>query len=540
MNLFERLPKEDVRLMKTYLDWYGDYEDSRPAIALDHMDYFLRFWNVNKVPLYKMFGEQFILKKEVQFSKSVESMMRDLESQLFYNCKNAKAETFRKNYVNYVNCHFGDWDERERLWSFVDNSRTLAINRWDGEDFIVPAAATITGREIQVSTNCKVIKMLGKLADAFGVSEGYEEYRQIHSQILNQKRIKGTLCLSIHPMDYITMSDNDCGWDSCMKWVDEAGDYRIGTIEMMNSPCVVVAYLESDTPMHVCDRLWNSKKWRQLYIVNEDIILGNRQYPYVNAELQGVAINWLRDLAMADSTFGPYEDNTTEVHNKETNTICGGSRVYFNIHTSMMYNDVYDGRLAYLNPRIAKYNTYDLNFSGPAVCTACGKEIEPDEVETYIVRCMDCDGCWRCANCGNRHYDDNYYEVNNCRYCDWCYHHELESCEICGKKVIDANRITLYLPCSENDKTNFLGDRYYICMCDDCFDKPEEYEKHFGPMVEIKSYYGGYSKYGFMLKNISNKGLRPGDLNEYTINRLKRLRDCKNPAEYYDIWNSGY
>ena len=539
MNLFERLPKEDVRLMKTYLDWYGDHEDSRPAIALDHMDYFLRFWNVNKESLYKMFGEQFILKKEVQFSKSVESIMRDLENQLFYNCKNAKAETFRKNYVNYVNCHFGDWDERERLWSFVDNSRTLATNRWDGEDFVVPADATITGREIQVSTNCKVIKMLGKLADAFGVSDGYEEYRQIHSQILNQKRIKGTLCLSIHPMDYITMSDNDCGWDSCMRWIDDAGDYRIGTLEMMNSPYVVVAYLESDTPMYICgDNQWNSKKWRQLYIVNEDIILGNRQYPFVNAELQGVAINWLRDLAMVDSAFGPYEDNTTEIYNKETNTICGGSRVHFDIYTSMMYNDVYDGRLAYLNPRIAEHSTYDLNFSGPAVCTGCGEVIEPGDVETYVVRCMDCDGSWKCAHCGDRHYGDDYYEVDGYRYCDWCYHNELNSCEICGEKVVDANRITLYLPRSEDDKTNYLGDRYYVCMCDDCFDKPEEYEKHFGPMVKIESYYGGYAKYGFMLKNISNKGLHLGNLTDYTINRLKRLRECKNPAEYYDIWNS--
>ena len=539
MNLFERLPKEDVQLMKTYLDWYGDHDGERCAIDINHMDYFLRFWNINKMSLYRMFGEQFIIKKEVQFKKSVKSLMADLEDNLIGGCENIQAKNFRKNYINYVNNHFGDWNERECLWCFVD-SYSLAHNRWAGEDFIVPAEATITGREIQVSKDCKVVKMLGKLAEAFGITEGYEEFRQIHSQILNQKKVKGTLCLSIHPLDFITMSDNDSGWDSCMKWVEEAGDYRLGTIEMMNSPCVVVAYLESDTPMDVCDGYWNNKKWRQLYIVNKDIILGNRQYPYVNNELQGTAIKWLRDLATADPAFGPYEENTTEVYNKEKNTVCGGNRVSFNIYTSIMYNDVYDGRLAYLNPGLAEISQYDLNFSGPAVCTACGEVIEPGEVEPYIVRCMSCDGAWKCSHCGDRHYGNDYYEVNGYRYCDWCYHNELDTCEICGEKVIDANRITLYLPRSENDKANYLGDRYYVCMCDSCFDRPEKYEKYFGPMIEIESYYGGYPKLGFMLKNISNKGLRLGSLTEYTINRLKRLRDCKNPAKYYDIWNNGY
>ena len=55
MNLFERLPEEDVRLMKTYMDWYSDHDSDRPAIELERMDYFLRFWNTNKASLYKMF-----------------------------------------------------------------------------------------------------------------------------------------------------------------------------------------------------------------------------------------------------------------------------------------------------------------------------------------------------------------------------------------------------------------------------------------------------------------------------------------------------
>ena len=38
------------------------------------------------------------------------------------------------------------------------------------------------------------------------------------------------------------MSDNNSGWESCMSWRNN-GCYRRGTVEMMNSPYVIVAYL---------------------------------------------------------------------------------------------------------------------------------------------------------------------------------------------------------------------------------------------------------------------------------------------------------
>jgi hypothetical protein len=538
MNLFEMLPKEDVRLMKTYLDWYGDHDGERPAMPLEDMNYFLRFWSEEKINLFHMLGNQLIVKREMVFNKSLEELAREVDQKMIYNCC-GPAETFRRNYIDYINNHFDEWEMRDLLWRFVDHSYDIADNRYTYRSFVVPASATVNGREIQVSEGCKLIKMLGKLAEAFGITEGYEEYRQLHSQILNQKKIKGTLCLSIHPMDYITMSDNNCGWQSCMQWMDEAGDYRLGTIEMMNSPCVVVAYLEADEPMYICTNgTWNNKKWRQLYIVNRDIILGNRQYPYVNPEIQGQVINWLRDLAMADPNYGPYEETTTNIRNKEHNIICGGRDVYFDIYTSIMYNDVYDDRLAYLNPNIAGNSShYDLNFSGEAVCTGCGDIIEPGDVEPYIVRCNSCDGSWRCSHCGDRHYGDNYYEVNGNYYCDWCYHNELDQCETCGEVLEDANRVMIYLPRNENDKTNYLADRYYVSLCDYCFDHPEAYEAEFGPMIKFPSYYGGYEKYGFLLKNITDRGLEMGNLTPYNIDRLRRLRDCESPRDYHLIWN---
>ena len=92
--------------------------------------------------------------------------------------------------------------------------------------------------------------------------EEFEDFRIKHSRILSEKEFIGRLSLSIHPLDFMTMSDNDSDWSSCMSW-RTCGSYRRGTVEMMNSPCVVVAYLSASKPM-VLDRgshfKWNIKK----------------------------------------------------------------------------------------------------------------------------------------------------------------------------------------------------------------------------------------------------------------------------------------
>ena len=56
-----------------------------------------------------------------------------------------------------------------------------------------------------------------------------------------------------------------------MSWF-EKGEYRQGTVEMMNSECVVVAYLESTTNMTIRDGEWNSKRWRELFVVDENVL----------------------------------------------------------------------------------------------------------------------------------------------------------------------------------------------------------------------------------------------------------------------------
>ena len=448
---------------------------------------------------------------------------------------------------------------------FTDNWKMLIDNIYDGPTFTIPANFTKNGRPLVVNHNCKLVKMLGKIANAIEVempiyycstcgcwytepreccertvikTSGYELFRQAHSQVLNQKQIKGNLCLSIHPLDYLTMSDNDCGWTSCMSWMKEVGDYRLGTIEMMNSNCVVVAYIESHEPMLVCGSNWNNKRWRQLYIVTREVILGNRQYPYDSDEIQGVTIRWLRELMGHVPGYGPYPEETIQLRNERWNTI-RDKKIRFHFYSGYMYNDIYDYRLAYVaDEKIEDNENYSVYFSGPAVCTGCGGEIELETVDASSVQCRACDGHWYCDFCGTWHpFYEDYYTVNDDYIaCEWCYYNELQECEICGDRHRDEDIVHVYIQIPSENREIIEGFNYnfHVSLCTNCFKDEEKYKALYGPIHEVIDDYGR-TRHAFDLANITESGFNTSDLSTRTIEWMKLMQAAKSDEERINL-----
>jgi hypothetical protein len=134
--------------------------------------------------------------------------------------------------------------------NFIQNKITRLYNDKESLSFVSPK----DGSKVTITLGMKFMKALGKVVEAYNLDqEMFEEFRIAHSQILNDKKLSGRLCLSIHPLDYMTMSDNESDWGSCMSW-REGGCYRRGTVEMMTSPVVVVAYLKSEIDMNLLVR----------------------------------------------------------------------------------------------------------------------------------------------------------------------------------------------------------------------------------------------------------------------------------------------
>lgn len=565
MSLFERLPEEDVTQLHRYLDNYGD--EGNGVISRDRMDYFLRFWSENKEPFFHAFGEQFIVKKEIRFVKDSEELADEMYRALC--CGDVAIREFISKYkraCQNIGNELNDQDIAYQMQYFVEDWDMLVDNVYTGPAFTIPANFTKNGRPLVVNHNCKMVKMLGKIADAIGAempiyycshcgcwynepreccnkatvkTSGYELFRQAHSQVLNQKQIKGNLCLSIHPLDYLTMSDNDCGWSSCMSWMEEAGDYRLGTIEMMNSNCVVVAYVEAKDPLFVCGANWSNKRWRQLYIVTREVILGNRQYPYNSDEIQGVTIRWLRELMGQMPGYGPYPEETIQLKNNSWNTV-RNKRIHFYFYTGYMYNDIYDYRLAYVaDQKIEDGTYYSCNFSGPAVCTSCGDIIELNTVDASVVQCRACDGHWRCDFCGDWHssYDDYYTVDDDYIACDWCYHNELSECEVCGDHHRNDCIAHIYIQFTDTENEEIrdgFNYNFYVSICEDCLNHPEEYEPLFGKLYDVKDSCG-IPRQAFDIRNITEDGFNAGNLSLRTIKWLKLMQATKSDKERIDL-----
>ena len=575
MDLLARLPEEDKDLIHRYIAWYGggDCETDYCAINRNRMDYFLRYWATAKAPFYKMFGEKFILKREISFTKNTDDLEEEMDD-ILRRSADVPTLTFRREYIAFIENHYDmSFELRYQLKRFVNDTSMLVRNVYDGDPIVIPSQFTNNGHPLQINSGAKAIKMLGKICSALDFSvkmyycedcgywdlhrqpgkchcgsekplkefDGYESFRRAHSLALNQKTVRGNLCLSIHPLDFITMSDNECGWSSCMSWMEEAGDYRLGTIEMMNSESVIIAYIEAKEDMCICnaDDKWNNKRWRQLIIVTPELILGNKQYPYFNDVVQGTALRWIRDLAAGTDfsgtpymSYGPYDEESVQISNQNTNTI-GNRRVRFNLYMGgYMYNDIYDLRMGFMK---SNWDGTDLTIDlcGPAVCTSCGDIIPSQDVESSWTTCRDCNGMWQCSKCGDWHYGEPYYAADTDRnYCEYCYSHELHECEICGDRVEHINNVFIELIPADKCPEDLVcyNWTYKIPMCDCCMRRPEDYEVTLGELKETADMWGRIRVVA-RIENINDEGLSRGDLPDDVFNVLTKIRDAKSIEE---------
>ena len=395
MNPIEKITNREIEIFAEIVENHGAPNPNYSSyFDTNNFPFIARFWNEQKQNLFHIFNENLILEKEVSFPMTEEEGREQM-----YQLK--RSSPFIQDFYNWrYNCK--RTIPSLNLLHLVTDSNLYA-NVYDGDTVKID---TYTLRE-----GAKVIKALGKLNQKFIHSKNFEEFRIAHSMVLNQKEIKGTLCLSIHPLDYITMSDNSYDWDSCMSWITDVGSHRCGTIEMMNSPYVVVAYLKGDKPFMD----WSNKKWRSLFIVTKDLISAVKSYPYENKYLTQYCLDWLREL-VESSNYSTYYPSTYSVISGEAFEIKPHKTVEFDITTNFMYDDYYGGHLSYVSTSAS--GTIFINYSGELNCMICGERYYP--YDTCFVGCEECFPFFYCDECDCwRHEDERSDSGENiCRYCE--------------------------------------------------------------------------------------------------------------------------
>lgn len=471
MKVFDLLSQEDREKIIYYVDHYGflNTSNSQGRCNLDE-------WDTNKSQmLIDLFGGQLIIKRPYTYSISANGIAITLSRAIGERSKSEPYwrfyNTFYKDVIPKLPANLYPIHGQQRYSTRLDceittclTSEWLAENIWKGDEYKLNFPS---GHFLKICKGMKLMKLLHKLSEEYGVDEQtFEDFRNWHSTFLNQKYLDGELCLSIHPLDYMTMSDNDNGWTSCMRWgissdwEDEhnPGDYRAGTVECMNSPYAIVAYLHS--PNKTMDigggYQWNNKKWRELFIIHDDIISEIKGYPYQDENLTNTVLMWIKELArdnlnldFDDDEINVNENNKTDLTDKITLNFSfeTGKYMYNDVGTlqkhrarinkeslldRLIHNDVYDNYYTDDRKNNIRNYTVCVPYGGMATCVCCGAWLSDDESSTVV--CHDCEPGYYCVCCGDYIYDT--------RSMVWISDYDSPICESCYEKECAPDDLT--------------------------------------------------------------------------------------------------
>ncbi|MEG0153236.1 MAG: hypothetical protein RR744_08705 [Cellulosilyticaceae bacterium] len=415
-----RMEIADKRKMENYLNTYVRYDFNKG------IDWLEKDWAEAKSHhLFKLMGGELILEKEIEVVKPQEEI-----SNLLYGAFDILSYEIN-GHINrkYKEVPYEDYYNIDRAYQVI--VRGLGGNALKQE-----GSLNIDGKKIVFSKGQKPLKALSTFLKATGidVAESFESFRLEHSRILNDSKLRGTLCLSIHPLDYVTLSDNDCGWESCFS-IKEEGCYQAATLELLNCPSTIVAYLKSSRDMLLCcgeNSTWNSKRWRQLIVAQDDVaIMSNKGYPYRSDEMSKIALDWIKELAEKNCGY----TYSKELFNYDDYLKIGGTRELI-FTTELCYNDIEADNNAHA--RYYKGNGFkttgsdcylnEIKMGGRAYCLACGCIIDDAEE----LACSDCLGRENCSCCGDMENRDDMKELTNGDLvCDYCFHHHIVHCDRC-------------------------------------------------------------------------------------------------------------
>lgn len=477
MDLRNLITEKEYEAMDKYRQTFALDDSSSIERFVSSKD-LLGLWEENKsIFLNTLFQDKLILEKEVCIQAPKKYLCKTLQEIFEHNyVAHNVLKTIRTiiNELVAVNRKTNDnlnfdltyylTDYTSLVCNKIELSHSVTLHRADKPDIVI-------------NSGMKTMKLLQKIAKEYNVAN-FEDLRQAQALATNQKTITGKLCLSIHPLDYMTMSDNNLNWSSCMSW-QEGGCYRLGTVEMMNSPMVIVAYLKDEQDIYITDNFqWNNKKWRILLLATPQFITAIKGYPYQNDELETKCLDWLEALGVNSNV---YYNNHCLTNEDGVAFYNNTNKVYFS--TDFMYNDynlnVQPIRFSDENMKqyIGKFDgDVEFNYSGPAQCMCCGTAdydalAEANQDEAVSLCCCNCTYVEQdkyCDYCGERIYEgDDIYTINDYEICEHCYnnfvveeaHHGAETflnntTEIdidCG---FDYGKVNIYI---ENyDKINFF------------------------------------------------------------------------------------
>lgn len=478
MTPYEALTAQDKEYITEYIETWGGINS--PIKLKAPLGYILREWNTSKQTLFDIFGEKLMLEKEIQVEDGDNKKVREVNEYLYSTNPGINFITNLRRLFELNNIYFDDtYATKHAIYNLIQAYQLFTNRVVKGFSY-----HNKDGKVVKVPEGAKVMKVLQKMAKEFDLPD-FEIFRNHISRITEVRKSKIKFTLSIHPLDYMTMSDNVNGWESCMNWTQGPGSYRAGTIEMMNSPIVVVAYITTK-PYYPANTSieWTSKSWRELIIVHPNAICSVKSYPYYNIAFDKALVNWLANL-VEEKTEWRYNRKKPQESLESCSYIEAwqdkedeDNHFLLDFETNEMYNDFGNTEnygIFSINPPDNKYRTFAINYSGSMTCMCCGEDgYWSDDTEAVV--CEDCDSPTYCYCCGERVNANDAIEVDGEWVCEDCYC-DLHRCLCCEDTHFDEDFTPVFIGHIDNQTINIDYDEHYIC--NECLAN-KEYLKYLG------------------------------------------------------------
>ena len=152
----------------------------------------------------------------------------------------------------------------------------------------------------------KISKCIGKILDLYDITPAEKDSVLIKfSMLIQSVKVKGSAVLSIDPVDYITMSENNSNWESCHSM---SGCYRTGPFAYLQDSSTTISYVK---PKDDCvftygdgkTLAYSNKNWRQIVLFSKKLKYATqlRQYPYTSQANQSTVASIVMDVLNAKS-----------------------------------------------------------------------------------------------------------------------------------------------------------------------------------------------------------------------------------------------
>lgn len=233
-------------------------------------------WAKNKSHLYLAFGKKLKLEKEIELDFSGNSnYVKGLISNFYQEITQAKVKRFLKSCSNaevVMNC----------------------LNR------------NVSFENMKFRAGDKISKCIGKILNLYDITPAEKDNVLIKfSMLIQSVKVKGSAVLSIDPVDYITMSENNSNWESCHSM---SGCFRTGPFAYLQDGSTTISYVKpkDDCVFTYGDNktlTYSNKNWRQIVLFSKELKYATqlRQYPYTSQANQSTVASIVMDVLNAKS-----------------------------------------------------------------------------------------------------------------------------------------------------------------------------------------------------------------------------------------------